>query len=345
MHSDLLRDFEKIADKSVAETIEAFLKYPSGFHGDTGLQHYLYHRILSNASSRIYWTSPSDATQQTLIFQSEIYTKCTYKKTGVKAGRGRFDMAFIEPPRNVTRRNTWSQNGRKAVIAFEVGRNKRESWMGEYRAPQEKSDPQPGDAAKIIRDLRFGGLKGGYILEFFDQSQVANAQMIAKKLSNFLDSIEKINCHLAIAVMTSRGNPLIWLYPSCWLHEIELNYKKMDLDQSTQFCEGSPIEGNINHASQRKCENLWQEPDFTIVQGTVGSSARYKNKPRLWFLPKYFQIAPHGKGNDTYEVLRKTLCKYFNDVRGESRVVFSSSDFSWDKFKDFVMDVKSICKR
>jgi len=105
------------------------------------------------------------------------------------------------------------------------------------------------------------------------------------------------------------------------------------------------IEDHVDLGSKKKCDELWEElPDFTILQGTKGSSARHKEKPRLWFLPQYFQIAPHGKGNDVYKVLCEILHNNFTDIRGESRVLFSSQDFSWDKFENFVAYVKNTCR-
>ena len=98
MRIDMIKEFNKIANKSVKETIEMFFKYPFGFHGDTGIQHYLYHRILSNASSKIYWKYAGNSNIQTLLFQSEVYTECTYQNKGQRPGRGRFDMAFVAPP-------------------------------------------------------------------------------------------------------------------------------------------------------------------------------------------------------------------------------------------------------
>lgn len=101
----------------------------------------------------------------------------------------------------------------------------------------------------------------------------------------------------------------------------------------------------INMENKIKCEKLWEEPDFTIVQGTVGSSAQHKNKPRLWFLPEYFQVPSQGKGNEMFEDLCEILKKFFPDIRGKSKVVFDSMDFSWEKFKDFISEAKNICRR
>ena len=93
-------------------------------------------------------------------------------------------------------------------------------------------------------------------------------------------------------------------------------------------------------------EKIWQEsPDFTIVQGTIGCSARHCNGPRLLFFPDKFCIAPKGKGNRLYEDIRKVLLKYFTNITGKAGVKWSSPDFSEEKFKKFVAEVKDICKK
>ena len=35
-------------DASVVETVEAFIRFRPGFHGDTGVRDYLYHRLMTN---------------------------------------------------------------------------------------------------------------------------------------------------------------------------------------------------------------------------------------------------------------------------------------------------------
>jgi hypothetical protein len=38
----------KAVDRSVIETVEAFVLFSPGFHGDTGVRDYLYHRLMKN---------------------------------------------------------------------------------------------------------------------------------------------------------------------------------------------------------------------------------------------------------------------------------------------------------
>lgn len=234
----LTKKFLRIADKSIRQTIDMFFKYPSGFHGDTGLQHYLYHRILTNGRNAICWPSRRASGFKTLLCQCEVPTKMTYQ--GEEAKRpspGNFDLAFVTPPLNATNINSNSTRKLRALVAFELGRNKQiPSITGDYEAPKEKKNPRPGDAAKIIRDLRYGVLQVGYILEFFDWKGPANyqrAQKIAKELSLYCYEIGETSCRIAVAVIDGEGQGYIRLYPPEWGVRINLKYKQLDFDQKT----------------------------------------------------------------------------------------------------------------
>ena len=37
----------RVAEASIVETIEAFVRFRPGFHGDTGIRDYLYHRLMT----------------------------------------------------------------------------------------------------------------------------------------------------------------------------------------------------------------------------------------------------------------------------------------------------------
>jgi hypothetical protein len=153
-------------------------------------------------------------------------------------------MAFVEPPTIPECKGQNIADKRlKAVVAFDVGRNKKIGGMGTFEAPDKedmpnKEDmPKPGDAAKVIRDLRFGGLTTGYILEFFDL-RIQNAQALAKGLSNFLKSIETIDCRIAICVLARRGNPMVWFYPDGWLSDLRKKYETFDIDKDVGANDG-----------------------------------------------------------------------------------------------------------
>lgn len=298
MHIDTIKEFKRVADKSVKETIEMFFKFPSGFHGDTGIQHYLYHRILFKAGSKIYWKHPDNPNIQTLLFQSEVYTDCTYKSTGQQPGRGRFDMAFVEPPEDLRNDNIISQNRLKPLIAFEVGRNKGASALGDYEAPKEIADPKPGDATKIIRDLRFKSLYAGYILQFFDKSRISNfkkIQEVAKKLRDFLKKIEPINCHVALSVLNPGEEPKVWIYPESWSEEIRLEYEKLDIDKFD-------IKTKIKQPPRNLDANRITYEEFLERCGDCGRvlqealSEKYTKKLKLLYGSKTMTVNEYPKG-------------------------------------------------
>lgn len=95
-----------------------------------------------------------------------------------------------------------------------------------------------------------------------------------------------------------------------------------------------------------KFVRLWEEGiGFSFDTSTKGGCAKHKGKARLWVFPEYFQIPSYKKtGNEFVDVICEIQRKYFSDIRGKARVYFNSPDFSWDKFKDFVIEVKDYLK-
>ena len=85
----------RVAEASIIETIEAFVRFRPGFHGDTGIRDYLYHRLMT-------WL-PDGGTHTrtdgcgTLLAQAEWYTVLKYRNTGTGASRGRFDIGVADP--------------------------------------------------------------------------------------------------------------------------------------------------------------------------------------------------------------------------------------------------------
>lgn len=86
---------------------------------------------------------------------------------------------------------------------------------------------------------------------------------------------------------------------------------------------------------------LWEDsPGFLSIPRKVGCRAEYKKQPCLWVYPKRFEIAPKGKGNRQFDALCKIQRRHFSEIRGRARVYFNSSDFTWEKFEAFVIEVK-----
>ena len=160
--------FIALADKSIEETVTAFLECPYGFHGDTGLQHYLYHRLLTNNANVLKRASAAAPGRSALLVQSEHYTRMKYRKTGMGIGKGRFDVALISPDFVEMIDEFPSTIGREALVAFEVGRNKgKGKLLGDIDASPD-GYPKPGDFGKLFREIKHAGLRIGYCLSTYD---------------------------------------------------------------------------------------------------------------------------------------------------------------------------------
>lgn len=85
----------RIAEASIIETIEAFVRFRPGFHGDTGIRDYLYHRLMTGLPNGGTYTRPDGG--GTLLAQAEWYTVLKYCNTGNGASRGRFDIGIADP--------------------------------------------------------------------------------------------------------------------------------------------------------------------------------------------------------------------------------------------------------
>src|SRR5207249_5758338 len=84
---------------------------------------------------------------------------------------------------------------------------------------------------------------------------------------------------------------------------------------------------------------LWADRrGFEVIQRTVGCSARYRGEPLLWVYPRYFQVAPQGKGNAHHEQVRELMNHHFPEIY-KGTISFTSEHFSWDRFQDLVTDL------
>ena len=230
-----LNEFIQISDAAIRDTVLAFFRHPYGFHGDTGIQNYLYHRLLTNAGERAIWPPCSGVGQSVLLLQVEHYTRLTYQKTGKSASPGRFDLAFVDGT-GLTARNGNIIRKKEveelpAVVAFEVGKNKGIASLGNIDAPLDDEAPEPGDAAKLIRELRSGGLGVGYLLEFFDGGNGGNAagtmEEMAGRLKPYVDEIGEERFRVALLAFSPGSPPLVWLYPARWADGFDLPYDRL----------------------------------------------------------------------------------------------------------------------
>jgi hypothetical protein len=91
--------YEDITIKAVADTVAKLLKYPFGFHGDTGIRDYLYARLHVHGGEKLDVDDLRPG-YSTLLLQSEHITLVKYSNTGQTARGARFDLALTRPPKS-----------------------------------------------------------------------------------------------------------------------------------------------------------------------------------------------------------------------------------------------------
>jgi hypothetical protein len=155
-------------DRSIRETVDAFLSNPTQFHGDTGIMHFLYHRMMTHGGDSVFKQSPNGV--KTLLLQSEHYTTLPYLQKGKSPTPARMDYAFLDQA-SVPPNGMLLKKNMPAAIGFEVGRNKAIEKMGQIEADCDCKTTKPGDAAKLIRELRCAGMGSAYLLEFYDGAE------------------------------------------------------------------------------------------------------------------------------------------------------------------------------
>jgi hypothetical protein len=123
-------------DCSVVQTIEAFVRFRPGFHGDTGIRDYLYHRLMTNLPDGGIYRRPGGG--GTLLAQAEWYTKLNYRRTGKKSSPGRFDIGIPKP-------DELDLSKPHPLVTFECGRNKKATnLLRDIDAIAEHEGPEPG---------------------------------------------------------------------------------------------------------------------------------------------------------------------------------------------------------
>lgn len=94
----------------------------------------------------------------------------------------------------------------------------------------------------------------------------------------------------------------------------------------------------------RQCIQYWEEPPaFTIGPGIRGCSARYENRPKLWFLPRYLQIPAEGQGNSSFGEIMEIKERMFPHACTRRRVAFDDLGVDLDRLRVFLGEVKRLC--
>ena len=167
-------------DRSILQTIEAFVRFRPGFHGDTGIRDYLYHRLMTNLPNGGAYERTAGG--GTLLAQAEWYTALKYRRTGGESSPGRFDIGIPNPAELDIHKP-------HPLVAFECGRNKRaSSLLFDIDAIAEHEGPEPGDITKLAREIRHRDLPFGYALEFFDKGMCGEAEDLIGRLQPRISS-------------------------------------------------------------------------------------------------------------------------------------------------------------
>jgi hypothetical protein len=200
-------------DRSVVETVEAFVRFRPGFHGDTGMRDYLYHRLMTNLPEGGGYRRTDGG--GTLLVQAEWYTALKYRKTGKGPSSGRFDLGIPIP-------GELDRSKPSPLVAFECGRNKRAvALLRDLDAPAEHEGPEPADITKLARELRHDYLRHGYALEFYDEDQ-GEAEELIRRLRGRTPSAESDRLHVAVLVCIGGSRPMLTLLPAAWEERIRL---------------------------------------------------------------------------------------------------------------------------
>jgi hypothetical protein len=205
-------------DASIVETVEAFVRFRRGFHGDTGIRDYLYHRLMSNLDGGTY---TSEDGHGTLLAQAEWYTALKYRNTtrGERQGasRGRFDVGIPDP-------KELDLPVPRPLVAFECGRNKSAvRLLCDIEAAADYEWPEPADITKLAREIRYAGLPSAYALQFFDKEQW-RAKDLLDQLQSRISAVESERLHILVLQYIGGSGPILTFLPTQWEERIRLQF-------------------------------------------------------------------------------------------------------------------------
>jgi|SRR5271157_1920694 len=198
----------RAVDRSIVETVEAFVRFRPGFHGDTGMRDYLYHRLMTNLpDGGTYGRTDGGGT---LLAQAEWYTGLKYRNTGKGPSSGRFDLGIPCP-------GELDHPKPGPLAAFECGRNKKAAaLLRGIDAAKEDEGPEPADITKLAREMRHQGLPYGYALEFYDEDP-GEAEELIRRLGRRVSSSESDRLRVVVLAQPSQlgtypaANPFVFI--------------------------------------------------------------------------------------------------------------------------------------
>ena len=262
----------RVAEASIIETIEAFVRFRPGFHGDTGIRDYLYHRLMTGLPNGGTHTRPDGG--GTLLAQAEWYTVLKYRNTGNGSSRGRFDVGIADP-------EELDSAVPRPLMTFECGRNKYASvLLGDVDAAAEHEGPAPADMTKLAREIKHAGLPLGYALEFYDEDHW-EAERLADRVREWISTSQ---CDgLRVVVLSCRGGekPSLTLLPESWAGQLWLGFgvelkriESLFMRKSGRI--GRP--GRKNGGGSHKPDQPGKLPVFVFVGGAPPGRVRFSRR-------------------------------------------------------------------
>jgi hypothetical protein len=201
-------------DRSVVDSVEAFVRFRSGFHGDTGMRDYLYYRLMTNLPDGGTFESSNGG--GTLLVQAEWYTVLKYRKTGKTSSCGRFDLGIPEP-------DELELAFPRALVAMECGRNKKSvDLLRDCDAAKEHEGPEPADITKLAREISHNGLRYGYALEFYDDDPCEAEELIGS-IRQWITGAEYDGLRIVVLACTAGRSPVCTFLPIAWETELRSN--------------------------------------------------------------------------------------------------------------------------
>lgn len=200
---ELEQFYEKITMVAVTDTIEKLLRYPFGFHGDTGIRDYLYAQLLIRGGEALYFNDPEERPGfSTYLLQSEQYTSVKYCNTGKSGNEARFDLALTLPPKSPDAIEERYAEKLEPLIAFELGKNKSLKFVVDREMSSHSADMVTGtsDISKLYRDLKYQSLRQGWAIEFYDSRKIRGASIIEETLS-ICDKLDDIEANKKLVVI------------------------------------------------------------------------------------------------------------------------------------------------
>jgi hypothetical protein len=206
----------KAVDRSVIETVEAFVLFSPGFHGDTGVRDYLYHRLMTNLPDEGTYRRTNG--EGTLLAQAEWYTALMYRNKGADPSRGRFDIGIPIP-------EELDLPEPHPLVTFECGRNKKAvKLLRDLDAAADHAGPEPADITKLAREISCRGLPYGYALELYDKNQ-GEAKDLLRRLMQRISNAESDRLHVVVLVCIGGSGPMLTFLPAAWEENIRLEFR------------------------------------------------------------------------------------------------------------------------